>query len=100
MRRGTTPTITIQTDIDLTEYSVWVTFEQGTVQKDFIPTKSADGKELEVTLTQEDTLAFSKGDVKIQIRAVDEGGTAIASNIMTAKVNELLKEGVITYASN
>ncbi len=98
MRRGTTPTLTIQTDMDLSEFKVYVTLSQGAVQKDFVP--SVSEKEVTIELTQEDTLAFEKGNAKLQIRAVDEGGHAIASNVMTVNITEILKEGIISYDNN
>ena len=97
MRRGTTPTITITTDINLSEYTVFVTLKQGNISKDFTP--YVEDYTLSVYLTQEDTLAFEgQKNVQIQVRAIDQSGNAIASNIMTTKVDEILKEGVIANA--
>lgn len=48
-----------------------------------------------VKLSQADTLALQKGGVKMQIRAVDTAGNAIASNIMQANLEDVLKGGVI-----
>lgn len=98
MRRGTTPTITIQTDLDLTGYTVFVTISQGAIQKDFVPIVTPT--ELMFDLTQADTLAFKDGAAKLQIRAVDAEGYAIASNIMTINVREILKEGIIAYGDS
>lgn len=97
MRRGTTPTITITTDIDLTQASnLFVTFKQGD--------RIAFEKTLdEVTVTentviceleQNDTLALKDGLVMIQIRAT-LGDSKVASNIMTASVDAILKGGAI-----
>lgn len=97
MRRGTTPTITITTDIDLTGASnLFVTFKQGD--------RIAFEKTLEdVTITensviceldQNDTLALKDGLVRFQIRAT-LGDSKVASNIMTASVDEILKGGEI-----
>ena len=97
MRRGTTPTITITTDIDLTQASnLFVTFKQG----DRIAfEKTLD--EVTVTensviceLTQSDTLALKDGLVRFQIRAT-LGDSKVASNIMTANADEILKGGAI-----
>ncbi len=97
MRRGTTPTITITTDIDLTEASnLFVTFKQG----DRIAFEKTLG---EVTVTpesviceleQKDTLALKDGMVRFQIRAT-LGDSKVASNIMTASADEILKGGAI-----
>ena len=98
MRRGTTPTITITTDIDLTQASnLFVTFKQGGDGIAF--EKTLD----EVTVTenaviceleQNDTLALKDGLVMIQIRAT-LGDSKVASNIMTASVDAILKGGAI-----
>lgn len=97
MRRGTTPTITITTDIDLTAASnLFVTFKQG----DRIVFEKTLG-DVDVTentvvceLTQEDTLALKDSIVRFQIRATI-GDAKVASNIMTAQVSEILKGGAI-----
>ncbi len=98
MKRGTTPTNTFKTNIDLTGATVFVTYAQGgkTVLE-------KAGEDLEITeeavavrLSQEDTLAFSASQrVSIQIRCVFPDGTACASNIMSADVGGILKDGVI-----
>ena len=98
MKRGTTPTNTFKTNIDLTGATVFVTYSQG---KRTVIEKTGDA--LEVTedavvtrLTQRDTLAFTAAQrVSIQIRFVFPDGTAGASNIMTADVGEILKDGEI-----
>lgn len=98
MRRGTTPTNTFTVDTDLTNaVAVFVTYSQG---KSVIVEKSIDNltitsTKVEVTLTQEDTLAFSSGSAQIQIRAKFGDGAAIASNIIVASVDQILKDGVI-----
>ena len=98
MRRGTTPTNTFTVDTDLTSAeAVYVTYKQGNhvlVEKD-IDDLTITSTKVEVTLTQEDTLAFSNGSVQIQIRAKFGDGAAIASNIIVASVDQILKDGVI-----
>jgi pyruvate kinase len=97
MRRGTTPTLTISTDISLVEASnFYLTFKQGD--------RVAFEKTLEdVTITeasviceldQNDTLALEDGLVRFQIRAT-LGDSKVASNIMTANADEILKGGAI-----
>lgn len=100
MRRGTTPYLTIETGQDLTGYArVIFTIEdrQGTevdVASDSGNMEiSAD--HITVKLTQDQTLSLQKGAVKMQIRAVDTGGNAIASNIMQSSMEDILKEGAI-----
>lgn len=97
MRRGTTPTITIMTDIDLSEASnLFVTFKQGDrivfekTLDDVVVTENT----VVCELTQEDTLALKDSTVRFQIRATI-GGAKVASNIMTAQVSEILKGGAI-----
>ena len=98
MRRGTTPTITITTDIDLTQTdNLYLTFSQGTE-----PVFEKEKSELEIsenqivcTLTQQDTLALCFGrKVRFQIRATI-GNKKIASNIMESSVEAILKDGEI-----
>lgn len=97
MRRGTTPTITITTDIDLSEASnLFVTFKQGDrisfekTLEDVIITPET----VVCELTQSDTLALRDGLVRFQIRAT-LGDSKVASNIMTASADEILKGGAI-----
>ena len=99
MKRGTTPTNTFKTNIDLTGATVFLTYAQrGRVVLE------KTGDDLEITaeaivtrLTQKDTLGFDAlQKVSIQIRYVFPDGTAGASNIMTASVGEILKDGEIS----
>lgn len=99
MRRGTTPTHTFTTDIDLSEADViFVTYEQGDtiVIEKTIDDLTVTSESISVELTQEETLAFNEsGSVKIQIRARFADGTAVASNIMKVSALAIIKEGVI-----
>jgi len=99
MKRGTTPTNTFKTNIDLTGATVFLTYSQrGRVVLE------KTGDDLEITaeaivtrLTQKDTLGFDAlQKVSIQIRYVFPDGTAGASNIMTVTVGEILKDGEIS----
>ena len=99
MKRGTTPTNTFKTNIDLTGATVFLTYSQrGRVVLE------KTGDDLEITaeaivtrLTQKDTLGFDAlQKVSIQIRYVFSDGTAGASNIMTVTVGEILKDGEIS----
>ena len=99
MYRGTTPTHTFKTDIDLSDAAViWLTYKaNGRIiidkeKNDLLVTE----EDISLKLTQEETLALVKGqNVSCQIRARFEDGTAVASNIMTVVVNGILKDGVI-----
>lgn len=99
MKRGTTPTNTFKTNIDLTGATVFLTYSQrGRV----VLEKTGDDLEISAgaivtRLTQKDTLGFDAlQKVSIQIRYVFPDGTAGASNIMTASVGEILKDGEIS----
>lgn len=99
MRRGTTPTHTFTTDIDLTDAEViFITYEQA---GEVVMEKTADdlaitADSLTVKLTQEETLAFELGKpVEMQIRARFADGTAVASQVMRTNADVILKEGVI-----
>lgn len=98
MRRGTTPTLTYTTDVDLTGASVaYLTFMQGdeTVLEKTISDMTITATEVACTLTQEDTLALSAlKTVAMQIRA-KIGSAALGSNIIYSHVGAILKDGVI-----
>ena len=98
MRRGTTPTLTISTDIDLTEASnFYLTFKQGDriIFEKTLTDVTITEDTVSVWLTQADTLALKSGRVvEFQIRAT-VGDAKLASNIMTASVDAILKAGEI-----
>lgn len=104
MRRGTTPTCTFTTNVDLTGCTVFVTFQQNgqtVIEKtgtDLTITATDTGSTVALTLSQMETLALEPGrGVQVQIRYVDSFGTADASNIITTSAEAILKDGVITY---
>lgn len=114
MYRGTTPTITINCDIDVSEFvTTWVTFRTQQLAT-YAPPKQvevtkhlgdegvdATDKVVTVSLTQADTLLLGSlspdedQQVEVQIRGRTEDGRAFASNIMTAPLSRILKDGVI-----
>ncbi len=99
MRRGTTPTHEFKTDTNLTSAEVlYITYEQGDttiIEKD-IDDVTIEAEKITTQLTQEETLKVKPhGTVKIQIRARLAGNDAVASNIMTASPEDILKDGVI-----
>jgi len=98
MRRGTTPTITITTDLDLTGASnLFVTFKQGTrlvMEKTLSDVKVSENA-IVCRLSQSDTLALKENkEVQFQIRAT-LGDQKVASNIMTSTADAILKDGEI-----
>lgn len=98
MRRGTTPTLTITTDISLVEASnFYLTFKQGdrVIFEKTLSDVTITEDTVSVWLTQAETLALKDGRmVSFQIRAT-LGDQKVASNIMVAKVEEILKGGEI-----
>lgn len=107
MHRGTTPTNTITTDLDLRNMTVFVTYAQGSSgEYEVLFEKTNDDltineNSIVVALSQADTLALSarKKTVYVQIRAIDSTGVAVASNIMTTTAEAILKDGEIAYDS-
>lgn len=98
MRRGTTPTITYNVDIDLTSaLELYVTLVQDgtTVVEKSIDDVTITSKSVSFTLTQEETLNLNQGKILMQIRVKMPDGTALASNIMAGDVAQILKDGVI-----
>lgn len=100
MRRGSTPTNVFTVPFDLSQATVYISYEQGkrvVVEKtgeDLIFDHSEDYT-ITVNLTQEDTLAFVPGEVLIQIRYVFPTGDADASNIIRTTAERIIKDGVI-----
>lgn len=103
--RGTTPPFTLVfSAIDLTDWSVYITFEQK--QKPELLEFSIMPDELEIistgensckvifSLTQEQTLRFVEGSVEIQMRAFKDGA-AIAGKKKSFSVKDILLDGVI-----
>lgn len=104
MYRGTTPTNVFKTAQNLSDADVvYITYKQAQktvvekTKQDIEFGTDGDMHTLTVKLTQADTLAFFKDlkTVEIQIRARYPDGTAIASEVVTASVSEVLKDGII-----
>lgn len=104
--RGTTPNITLNiTGVDLSDARVWPTvivtikgvYNIVDVSRDKLVIASADaGCSVTFALTQVQTLAFSaKHPMRVQLRAKDADGHAIASPIASAEVNDVIKGGEI-----
>ena len=103
MRRGTTPTLTLYVDADITAWEVYATINNGGNQLTFEDdrmTKTLEvGEEsvvtkIEITLTQAETLGFTVGNAEVQIRAYNDGA-AVATDIRTFEVARILLDGVI-----
>ncbi len=77
---------------------LYVTFVQGgrIILEKSLKECSATGEVLKVHFTQADTLAFTSGkQVEIQIRVKFDSGDALASDIINASVERILKDGEI-----
>ena len=109
MRRGTTPTVTLTitnedgSACDLTTQDVYVTFEElgskleiTKESEDVDMSTSENATIIDVFLTQEETLKFHAGrKVRVQVRAKDAHGAAVATDIKSFNVGEILLEGEI-----
>ena len=100
MRRGTTPYITIQTDQDLSGYEYVLFTMEDRAGNEINIDNTSDAMQVNtdsvvVRLSQDQTLSMSKGGIKMQIRARDIQGYAIASGIMTSTMEDILRDGVI-----
>lgn len=99
MIRGTTPTITFHIPFDTSEIdALSVAFAQKgevVINKD-LDAVALDGNSIIVNLSETDTLMLdaSKVFVEMQIR-IRMGDKAMASQIMTEKVERILKDGAI-----
>jgi hypothetical protein len=101
--RGTTPTIviTVQTELDLHQVSqVWIYLsQQNKVKVDKLVSDvefDYDHRIINVTLSQEDTLALRAGDALFQIRLLLMDDTALATIASNVEVIEVYKDGVIS----
>ncbi len=100
MTRGTTPTYRFALPFPASTLSSWyISFAQRGVEKFSVAHTrgTASGSTVDVTLTQAETLKLEAGtDVQIQLRGILAAtGEAIASDILTAAVEPILKEGEI-----
>lgn len=100
IKRGATPVNRFTVNVDLREATVYVTYDQRgrtVIEKTGSDLIIAE-RSVSVPLSQKDTLALKSGDdVDIQIRYVLPDGMADVSNVLTASVERVLKDGVITY---
>ena len=98
-RRGSTPTNVFNVNVDLTGAKIYITYKQG--NKIVVEKTGADiqveQNKLTTRLSQEDTLKFTPGAVRVQIRYVRPDGAADASNIIETRAEEILKDGEIKY---
>lgn len=105
MRRGTTPTLRVTVDADLTGMSLYLALKAGgralVVKRNADMDIEVDGEGddaatvITVKLSQSDTLGMKSGDkCEVQLRAVTDGGeTALATNIGSLPVQRILQDG-------
>lgn len=99
MIRGTTPRLefTLPFGTDMIQ-AAYVTFAHkgNVVLEKELSECSCEGDKIILNLSQKDTLALQAGTVvEMQIRVLTIGNNALASNIMTAPVSRILKDGEI-----
>lgn len=99
MTRGTTPSyiISFNEEVDFEHVVLWsVTLKQWRQSLQFDdPVVDLEEKTLTVTLTQEQTLGFSKGTAEIQVRGVFADGAVFSSTIGCVPVNPILDERIL-----
>lgn len=101
MIRGTTPTLTFNLPFDVSNLKtayVTIKSKDKTVKVEkSLAECTAVGKSIIATLTQADTLLFEgRKNVRVQLRVLTKSDEALASNIYTVPMGEILKDGVIT----
>lgn len=101
MKRGTTPRVLLTVnglELKGDEQRIIVTIKQKAVQLDYEDddiTVNTEKNTITVYMTQEQTLRLKQGSAQIQLRIRTKDGVAIASNIVSIDVGEILKEGII-----
>ena len=96
MWQGTTPTIEIKTDIDLTPMAqVQLTIEDRKGNRLTINQEGLTISEDTVTfqLSQKESLSLSPGRVRLQLRVKTNDGDVLASNIMLGDLQYPVYEG-------
>ena len=101
MIRGTTPVLHFTLPFSLNEAKVcWITFAQN--KNECFTGELNDecceweGTQITINMTQEQTLKLKSAfEVLIQIRILTNQDEALASNIITVPVRDILRDGVI-----
>jgi len=103
MYRGTTPTVYVHSNIDLSEWDVEMAIKCRNITlikdgSDITVRQEEDGScWIYTTLTQEETLSFPTGaQAAVQLRAIKDG-SAIASTIGEVPVEKILRDGTMPY---
>lgn len=89
------------TSLDLSKVvEVWVTFKASCTEMTFTGDDvliNEEESKLYVSLTQEDTLSFGTGKVKVQARLLMDDGKAFATDVEEVPVEAILMEGVLRH---
>ena len=99
--QGTTPTLIFQvkpTTFDVSTIDIChITLKNvgGSTQKTFNAIVDPEERTLHVTLTQEDTLAFESGKMKVQGKFKLNNGKVIASKEIITTLNEILERTIL-----
>lgn len=101
MYRGTTPTIVFRVDtvLKVSEMKqIWVTFKSLNHKRTYDINEikiNSDDNTVSVNMSQEDTLDFCKGKVRVQIRFLDGNEKAYATVVKEIDMKNILEDGVI-----
>lgn len=94
----TTPTITLMVNADLTGMTVYVTLEQGETAitiDDAVVTVEDGHTTIEVTLSQAETAAFSRGSCNVQVNWMDVTGKRTATVVRSIPIGVQLLDSVL-----
>ena len=104
--RGTTPTIIATVEMDLTGYTCYLAIGKKPNQAKTVASNDqmvinveGEASTLAFTLTQEQTLALPEGDLKMQLRLIDND-VALASEWVDISVGPIIQDGVIEDVVN
>lgn len=103
MRRGSTDTLIFELDtpdLDLTTLTqIWLTIDDGRSQPQTWDitrvTVDNENKELSVTLTQAESLAFKTGIAQAQANMLTGSGARIETDYSPITIYDTLKEGIM-----
>ena len=102
MYRSTTPKIILRVKdpgFDLNEIDICHVTLKAESNGHFLtivdPIVNVEDKTITVNLTQEETLGFNLGTIKVQIKAKMNDGSVVASKVVRTKMNEILEEDVL-----
>lgn len=100
--RGTTPTIqfhiTKPTNFDcaiISEPYITLRNKVSGKQKTFTASIDVENKILSISLTQEDTLFFNEGELKVQGKFLLRNGKVIPSKVIEGTLEEILDETIL-----